>query len=428
MGRGRALWGARWIVQLAILAASLIVAAPASAGTISGAVTEDGSGDPLDGICVTTFREGTMSGSVVNTNSSGQYSTSSALSGNYFVYFEDCTNELYIPEGFDDAWNVNAIAGHPAAQLVAVGPSLDAPNIDAALERDLTPPDTTFDFGPSATTTETSATIYWHYDALPLAFGYDLVTFECSLNGASFTQCGPGPYDQQFSVSGLSPGEYVLEVRGTDRAGNVEMPPVEGRWTVDPGATPGETTQTADPGGTVSSSPFTPPDPSRPVTTAVTTPTGGTVTIADEGTPTTPPPQGYSVLGHQFEITAPVETAGTPLRIVFDLDAAAIPSGMSASTISVLRDGQLAGECPGSLTADPDPCVSVRETLTGGDLRITVLSSHASSWNLAGPTPAAPSPPASGGATTPNSKKKCKKKKSKKRSASAAKKKKCKKK
>lgn len=96
-----------------------------------------------------------------------------------------------------------------------------------------------------------------------------------------------------------------------------------------------------------------------------------------------PPPAGLKLLGFQIEIDAPAGTRDRPLALVFKLDASVI-NGLDPNRISPIRDGELAGECPGSSTADPDPCVSDRVVdATTGDLTLRVNAQHASTWNLA---------------------------------------------
>ena len=139
---------------------------------------------------------------------------------------------------------------------------------------------------------------------------------------------------------------------------------------------------TAPPGGTVTTDPGgTGPSPDDPVEVSVTTPTGGPVSI-DEGPSSGGSPVGFTLLGQQVSITAPVESAGSPLRIVLTVDPSIVPAGETALTLQVFRNGALVGECPGASSASPDPCVSAREDLAGGAARITVLTSHASTWAL----------------------------------------------
>ena len=61
---------------------------------------------------------------------------------------------------------------------------------------------------------------------------------------------------------------------------------------------------------------------------------------------------------------------------------ALIPAGVTAQTLELTRNGELVPECTDAPMAVPDPCVSARETLAGGDVGITALSLSASAWNL----------------------------------------------
>jgi hypothetical protein len=82
-------------------------------------------------------------------------------------------------------------------------------------------------------------------------------------------------------------------------------------------------------------------------------------------------------------ITAPDATIAEPLVLVFVLDVSHIPAGQSADTLAVFRNGAYVLACTGAAgEADPDPCVSDRQTLPDGDAQITVLTSQASDWNL----------------------------------------------
>jgi hypothetical protein len=125
------------------------------------------------------------------------------------------------------------------------------------------------------------------------------------------------------------------------------------------------------------------------VATTVTSPSGGTVTIDEKPVPPAPPaPPGYAFFGEQVVITAPA-TAGpaTPLVLIFEIDSSLIPLGQSHLSVVVLRNGVPILECTGPPgQAVPTPCVSVRELLppgVGPDIRITVLTVEASTYNLA---------------------------------------------
>jgi beta-propeller repeat-containing protein len=135
----------------------------------------------------------------------------------------------------------------------------------------------------------------------------------------------------------------------------------------------------APPGGTVSTN--TTATPGDPVGTSVTTPNAGQVTI-NEGPTTTPDPNNYSLLDQQVQISAPVATAASPLVIRFYLDASALPDGTDPSSVQVFRNGTVLATCNGGTAANPDPCLASRSVNAGGDLTLTVRTSHASTWNF----------------------------------------------
>jgi hypothetical protein len=139
-------------------------------------------------------------------------------------------------------------------------------------------------------------------------------------------------------------------------------------------------------GGTVNTG--TTPTASDPLETSVTVPagtSGGTVTVS-EG-PVTASQAGFTLVGQQVVITTDITgtTASNPLMTVFNLDASVITAGQSQNTVAIFKDATLVPNClifPGSTVADHDPCVSNRELLAGEDIRITVLTTTASTWNF----------------------------------------------
>lgn len=92
---------------------------------------------------------------------------------------------------------------------------------------DTTAPKTTIYSGPAngSTTTSTSAS-FW--------FGSEGgATLECRLDDEAFEDCTGPPGDTWKTYSDLSNGSHTFQVRATDKAGNVEDPPVSRTWTVD---------------------------------------------------------------------------------------------------------------------------------------------------------------------------------------------------
>jgi hypothetical protein len=118
---------------------------------------------------------------------------------------------------------------------------------------------------------------------------------------------------------------------------------------------------------------------SNPYQAAVTTDQQGGVLVAERDT-TTAPPTGYLLLDQEFRIEAPVaSSASNPLKLVFTIDG----SKLNGDPVTVFRNGAAVLPClDSSGTANPDPCVLSSETLNGTDLKITVLTTHASIWNF----------------------------------------------
>jgi hypothetical protein len=378
-------------------------------GSISGTVTDAATGNPLEGICVGVYGQGTNS-VCATTDANGHYSLSKIPPGSVKVRFAHSQDQEHRDQYYNDRPDLTS------GDSVTVVAEQNTPNIDAALGSS-TAPLTHPTSGPQGTVNSPTATIGFAADQSP-------VTYECDLDGLGFQSCAP-----PVTYTCLSSGTHTMRVRATNQAGEVENPPSQGSWTVSPTATCNTTSNpSVPPNGNFTTDPGGGPTPGDPVTTSVTTPSGGNVSVTDNPYPG-PAPSGYTILGHELQITAPNETPGSPLRLVFTLDASTIPAGVDPSTITVFRNGVAAGQCPGSTTAVPDPCIADRQTLTGGDLQFTVLSSHASTWDLAAVVPEVSVPtlgPASSAPPAPTVApvKKCKK--VKKRSASAAKK--CKKK
>jgi uncharacterized repeat protein (TIGR01451 family) len=125
--------------------------------------------------------------------------------------------------------------------------------------------------------------------------------------------------------------------------------------------------------------------PADAVQTTVTSPFGGTIAIIERPNSGTPPPS-WTFVGLEVIISAPAGSTGNPIKIVFRIDAAAIPAGQSAATIQVFRNNAtspIAACTQTSPTISPDPCVVSRATLSDGDAEITVLTSKASLWTFA---------------------------------------------
>jgi hypothetical protein len=95
---------------------------------------------------------------------------------------------------------------------------------------DTTAPNTTIDSGPGTSTTSTSAQFTFSADEQD-------ATFECSLDGAAFTDCS-SPKD----YTGLALGNHELRVRAKDWVGNADGSPATYNWKIEPDTTAPETT------------------------------------------------------------------------------------------------------------------------------------------------------------------------------------------
>ena len=89
---------------------------------------------------------------------------------------------------------------------------------------DLTPPQSTIDSKPSATSSNTSP-----------SFGFSASeagsSFECKIDGAAYEACS-----SPKSYTGLAEGPHTFELRATDAAGNVDLTPASHEWTIDTSA------------------------------------------------------------------------------------------------------------------------------------------------------------------------------------------------
>ncbi len=103
---------------------------------------------------------------------------------------------------------------------------------------DLTPPQTQLDT-PLPAALNNSASL-----SFPFSSSESVCTFECQLDSAGFAPC-----TSPFPAANLTDGSHTLEVRATDRAGNVDPTPATFSWTTD--RTPPTTTISSAPSGAV---------------------------------------------------------------------------------------------------------------------------------------------------------------------------------
>ena len=147
--------------------------------------------------------------------------------------------------------------------------------------------------------------------------------------------------------------------------------------------------QAVNGGGTVDTG--TDVTPTNPLASAVTTPSAATISIAQGVIAASQPPSGYTFLNQQVNITILqqdgselIATAANPIRMAFTIDGTLLVPGEDSSTIQMFRNGVLIPNCLGQATipaANLDPCITARESVSG-DVRLTILTTHASRWNM----------------------------------------------
>jgi hypothetical protein len=108
---------------------------------------------------------------------------------------------------------------------------------------DTTPPNTSIDSGPPATTTSTSANFRF-------ASSEANSSFQCSLDSRPWNDCA-----SPASFGSLAAGTHTFSVRATDAAGNTDASAASHAWTVEaaPDTTAPQTLITSGPSGTTSS-------------------------------------------------------------------------------------------------------------------------------------------------------------------------------
>ena len=357
-------WASATPVNLTSVNATNVNATLALGGGVTGTVRSGSGGGPLlSGICVEA--RGTDVGSIGWgwSGSDGTYRAGGLKTGHYTLTFTDCredqTGGTYPPQVIE---NVYVVA---PSDTLGVNVNMGSP--------DNTTPDTFISSGPSGTTDRTSA-----------AFTFDSdepgVQYQCRLDGGAWQNCAT-PY----GLSGLAEGSHTLQVRARDAVAHQDASPASRTWTVDTSPPLSSHTATGSlpaGGGTVSDDPLeTGASSTVPVTTAVTAPGAGSVTITLQPTSGSPP-GGWAFFGQQVLISSTVASnPNDPLEIVFTIDSSLV-GGTALGDVDVFRNGSPAGNCGSPSVADPDPCVVSRVLLTGGDVRLTVLSSSASTWNF----------------------------------------------
>ncbi|MBI3249188.1 MAG: DUF4215 domain-containing protein [Deltaproteobacteria bacterium] len=147
---------------------------------------------------------------------------------------------------------------------------------------------------------------------------------------------------------------------------------------------PKTVSDTAVPGGTIRSDVeddgATATDP---LETAVTSPTGGAITITRQTT-TDPAPPGFLLFDQQIVLSIPPSLPpNPPIMLVFTLDPV-LGAGVTSGAVPIFKNGVLVPDCTGGPgVAMPDPCVVSRTLLANGeDLEVKVLTSTGSAWTF----------------------------------------------
>jgi VCBS repeat-containing protein len=133
-------------------------------------------------------------------------------------------------------------------------------------------------------------------------------------------------------------------------------------------------------------------DPSDPLHSSVTSPAAATVTIAQGVIAASQAPTGYTFLNQQINIVVAgndgseiVASPTNPIVLSFAIDRSLVPASQDYSTFQMFRNGVLIPGCPGATTitaANLDPCVTGRAAAGDGDVVLTILTTHASRWNM----------------------------------------------
>src|SRR4051812_10764504 len=133
-------------------------------------------------------------------------------------------------------------------------------------------------------------------------------------------------------------------------------------------------------------------DPADPLHSSVTSPAAATVTIAQGVIAASQAPSGYTFLNQQINIvvagadgTEIVASPTNPIVLSFAIDRSLVPASQDFSTFQMFRNSVLIPNCPGATTitaANLDPCVTGRAAAGDGDVLLTILTTHASRWNM----------------------------------------------
>ncbi|PYR91065.1 MAG: hypothetical protein DMF84_18525 [Acidobacteria bacterium] len=135
-----------------------------------------------------------------------------------------------------------------------------------------------------------------------------------------------------------------------------------------------------------------------PLVSAVTSPSGATIRIAQGVIAGLQSPVGYTFLNQQINIAVLnpdgselSASPASPIRLMFTVDHSLLLPGDDQTSLQVFRNAVRIPDCLGQSgipAANLDPCVTAREggNALNGDVRLTILTSHASQWNIGAST------------------------------------------
>jgi putative cell wall-binding protein len=386
-------------------------------GSISGTVTASGSSAAVANMHVVVYDSNGASAGSTFTDASGNYTLPGLPAGSYTVSFDDASDAFgYVYQWYDGATNGTPIDSDATPVTVTQGNV--AGGIDAQMQIGGVINGTVTEPSGNACVQITAKTPWgdsWHA-TVSTTSTYRLDQLPATSFVVEFADCSAAPiYQTQWYAAKTAAADAIaVVVAAAQSQGGVdatmEIPSgggsggsggsgggaggggaggggaggggAGGGGAGGGGAGGGTASGPVTAGGTFSSAPpGSAPDASDGFIVTVTSPAAGNISI------TKSVPDTSSISGNNAvvaaDITAPLATVQTPLTITFKLYVGLLPAGSYASDLVVFRDGVKVAACANAAatSATPDPCV-VSSSFSTGVQTITVLSSHASHWQL----------------------------------------------
>jgi Ca2+-binding RTX toxin-like protein len=233
-------------------------------------------------------------------------------------------------------FNVRAVNG---SGIVDSSPATRSFTVDS------TPPDTSIDFGPESL-------VAVNQPEFEFESNESETNFECHFDKAVFVPCNEGEF---FPEAALADGAHTFTVRAVDQAGNVDMTPATGSFSVD--ATAPTAQATGGPSGpTASSSP-----------TFTFSASGGTVTCAvePEGAEAETTPYNPCTTSSSYSVS-PALTDGSYTFVVKAVDAAGNEkAAVRHFKVDTAAPQTTIGSGPAATTDDSKPTFSFSASESG---------------------------------------------------------------